>query len=66
MSIEVTKEMYDKEYVSIKREEEISKAKNYLNNTDFYYTRLSETGESVPEDVAKKRNECRKYIRASE
>ena len=37
----------------------------YLNNTDFYYPRFLETGESVPEEVVLKRTEAREYIRAN-
>ena len=35
----------------------------YLNSTDFYYARFSETGESVPEAIVAKRKEAREFIR---
>lgn len=63
MTKEVTQEMFDKEYALIKIDEKITKAKNYLRDTDFYYARLSEIGESIPEDVATKRIEYREFIR---
>lgn len=38
-------------------------AKTYLSNTDFYYPRYLETGESVPSDVVLKRQEYRAFLR---
>lgn len=38
---------------------------DYLNKTDFYYPRLLETGESVPEEVVLKRKESREFIRTN-
>jgi len=42
-----------------KRESEIKEALNYLNSTDWYYTRKLETGKEVPKDVVSKRVEFR-------
>ena len=34
----------------------------YLNSTDWYVTRMSETGVAIPEDVLAKRTECREML----
>lgn len=44
------------------REELIIKAKHYLAETDWYYTRKQETGKEVPTDVYSKRIEMRELI----
>lgn len=41
----------------------INKFLSYLSSTDFYYARLAETGESVPEEIVIKRKEAREFIR---
>ena len=35
-------------------------AKSYLDSTDWFVTRLAETGKPVPDDVAAKREAARK------
>lgn len=40
--------------------------KTYLNDTDWYYARLQETGVAVPEEVVSKRIEARTYIQENE
>ena len=47
------------------QEAKLSEAKSYLTNTDFYYARLSETGELVPDEVVAKRKEAREFIRSN-
>ena len=44
-------------------EQQLVEAQAYLNNTDYYYPRFLETGESVPEEVVLKRTEAREFIR---
>ena len=44
-------------------EQQLAEAQAYLNNTDFYYPRFLETGESVPEEVVLKRTEAREFIK---
>jgi hypothetical protein len=34
----------------------------YLNSTDWYVTRMTETGVAIPEDVLAKRAECRELL----
>lgn len=36
-----------------------AEARQYLQSTDWYFARLAETGESVPQDVLTKRAEAR-------
>lgn len=36
--------------------------KQYLADTDFYVTRKQETGQEIPEDVSKKRQDCRDRV----
>ena len=43
-------------------EEEIASLKQYLNNTDWYYSRQLETGEVIPDNVREKRIEARNRI----
>lgn len=43
-------------------EQQISEARQYLAETDFYYPRYMETGEPVPTDVVLKRQEARTFI----
>ena len=45
--------------------QKIQESQHYLNSTDWYYARLAETGEKVPEDIVSKRLECREFIRAN-
>lgn len=40
----------------------ITEAKEYLANTDWYYARLAETNEPVPETVVLKRTQSRTLI----
>lgn len=44
-------------------EQQVSEARQYLAETDFYYPRYMETGEPVPTDVVLKRQEARTFIR---
>ena len=44
----------------------LSEAQNYLNSTDWYFARLSEIGQAVPDDVLSKRAESRKFIQDNE
>ena len=44
----------------------VQEAKAYLNNTDWYFARLHDTGEEVPEEVRTKRAEAREFIRTNE
>jgi hypothetical protein len=39
-----------------------AEAQTYLNSTDWYYARLAETGQAVPEDVVTKRIEARELL----
>lgn len=41
---------------------EIDELQKYLDDTDWYATRLAETGEAIPEDVKSKRQEARDKI----
>jgi hypothetical protein len=41
----------------------IQEAKTYLQETDWYVTRLSETKKAIPADVAKKREASRNLIK---
>jgi len=40
----------------------IQESLSYLASTDWYYTRLAETGQVVPEDVLNKRIAARAYL----
>lgn len=40
----------------------IDELQKYLDDTDWYATRLAETGEGIPEDVKTKRQEARDKI----
>jgi len=44
----------------------LSEAQTYLNSTDWYFARLSEIGQAVPDDVLSKRAESRKFIQDNE
>lgn len=44
----------------------VKKAKAFLIDTDWYYTRRLETGEEVPPVVVQKRLEAREFIRLNE
>lgn len=57
-SKDIAESMLEKKIKEIK----ISEAETYLSNTDWYYSRLAETGEIVPEDVVAKRLEARALI----
>ncbi|MCG3665437.1 hypothetical protein L5F09_06730 [Aliarcobacter butzleri] len=59
-------EALKKEYENQEKLQEINILKQYLEDTDFYYTRLAETGEAVPVDVVKKRLDTRAKIRELE
>ena len=41
---------------------QILEHRSYLYETDWYVSRYSETGETIPEDVKSKRAECRVKI----
>ena len=61
--IEVTDEMIQVEldklgYVAKEKIE----AQKYLNDTDWYVTRLTETGVEIPQEVLVKRAECRELL----
>ena len=43
----------------------VCEAQKILSDTDFYYTRLQETGEEVPVEIVEKRKEAREFIRAN-
>ena len=43
---------------------EKASALKYLADTDWYYARLAETGEAVPNDVKTKRIACRELLNA--
>jgi hypothetical protein len=40
----------------------MDEARVYLHLTDWYVTRLTETGKAIPEDVVQKRKEAREKI----
>ena len=44
----------------------LSEAQTYLNSTDWYFARLSEIGQAVPDDVLSKRAESRTFIQDNE
>jgi len=46
--------------------QELSYLKEYLKSTDFYYVRLAETSEAVPQEVVEKRIQARERIRELE
>jgi hypothetical protein len=46
-------------------ENKITEARSYLASTDWYYARLAETGEVVPEDVKSKRLKARELLRTN-
>lgn len=45
-------------------EQRIEELQEYLNSTDWYVARYSETGVEIPEEVKQKRQEARKEISA--
>lgn len=59
-------EALKKEFENQEKLQEINSLKEYLKDTDFYYTRLAETREAVPVDVVEKRLETRAKIRELE
>ena len=59
-------EALKREFENQEKLQEINSLKEYLKDTDFYYTRLAETGETVPVDVVQKRLETRAKIRELE
>ncbi|EFU69120.1 tail fiber assembly protein [Aliarcobacter butzleri JV22] len=59
-------EALKREFENQEKLQEINSLKEYLKDTDFYYTRLAETGEAVPVDVVEKRLETRAKIRELE
>ena len=59
-------EALKREFENQEKLQEINSLKEYLKDTDFYYTRLAETGEAVPIDVVEKRLETRAKIRELE
>ena len=44
----------------------LSEAQTYLNSTDWYFARLAEIGQAVPDDVLSKRAESRTFIQDNE
>ena len=40
----------------------LAEAQSYLTSTDWYFARLADTGEKVPEEVKVKRAEARTFI----
>jgi hypothetical protein len=44
------------------KEERIRELQQYLNDTDWYVARYSETGVEIPEEVKQKRKEAREEI----
>ncbi len=59
-------EALKREFENQEKLQEINSLKEYLKDTDFYYTRLAETGEAIPVDVVEKRLETRAKIRELE
>ena len=51
---------------SVEIKQKVREAKDYLNSTDWYYSRKAETGEDVPAYVVAKRIDYREFIRANE
>lgn len=49
-------------YVPEDRQLKIRKLLKFLNDTDWYVSRFTETGVEIPEDVKEKRAEARKEI----
>ena len=43
-------------------EYKINEAKSYLSSTDWYTSRLSETGKAIPEDVLAQRTKAREFL----
>ncbi len=43
-------------------EYKINEAKSYLSSTDWYTSRLSETGKAIPEDVLALRTKAREFL----
>lgn len=66
VQVTVTQELLEgRDYklaVMKKKANEAKEAKEYLDNTDWYYARLAETGEEVPAEVLTKRAECREIL----
>lgn len=52
----------DADKAEAERLAEISELERYLKSTDWYATRLAETGKSIPDEVITKRREARKMI----
>lgn len=55
----------DEELARIELERKINDAKQYLSSTDWYFSRLAETGEAVPSEVLARRGEARDFLRAN-
>jgi len=55
-----------KEIEEDKKFHELQELKEYLKDTDFYYVRLAETEEAVPQEVIDKRTQARERIRELE
>lgn len=58
--------LYNGEYVTSipnpTTDEQITELQKYLNETDWYVVRFSETGVEIPEEVKQKRQEAREKI----
>jgi len=50
-------ELAERELAKVKAE-----AQSYLDSTDWYYARLTETGQAVPDDVVAKRKAFRELL----
>ena len=48
------------------KEFECYEAREYLANTDWYYARLAETGEAVPDAVKARRIKAREILREAQ
>jgi hypothetical protein len=60
-----TAEELEAERVANELAKQVAEAQVYLNSTDWYYARLTETGEVVPGEVVTKRKESRDLIRSA-
>jgi len=61
--IEATDQEINNHISNTSKQTEIKELKQYLAETDWYYSRQLETGEAVPNDVKQKRIESRNRIK---
>lgn len=60
----LTQDEVDANEAEAKSDAEISQLDAYLTSTDWYATRMAETGKAIPEEIIEKRQSARDRISA--